>query len=197
MAAPALTKLRFPLAARRVHLRPPRLSDTDAILEAMADPAISLGTLRIPYPYRRADWRAYVAGAGRRRRAATGLSLVIVHTASGRAVGGVGLHDIDWSNRRAVLGYWIARPYRGQGLAAEAVSRLCRAAFSTLGLRRLKAEVFTFNRRSAKLLLGLGFRIEGRSRGVALKRGRWTDEWVLGLLRPEFHPYRARPRTPR
>lgn len=188
-------QFRLPVRTQRLVLRPPRSSDGPELIRALRDPTISRGTLSIPYPYRPSDWAEFLARARRNRRAGVGQNFTIVDRASGTAIGMVGLHQIDRRNSRAVLGYWLAKQYRRRGLAVEAVSAVCRLAFRELRLHRLKAEVFTFNWRSAKLLLGLGFRLEGRSRHVVRKRGRWTDEWIFGLLRPEFHAFHE-PRPP-
>ena len=54
------------------------------------------------------------------------------------------------------LGYWIARPHWGRGLATEAARALIEIA-RTLGLRSLEAGHFVDNPASARVLEKLGF----------------------------------------
>jgi RimJ/RimL family protein N-acetyltransferase len=85
-------------------------------------------------------------------------------------VGGCGLGE---RNGAAELGYWIARPFWGQGLATEAARAVVSAAH-TLGHRRIIAGHFIDNPASGRVLRKVGFRATGqveqrqsRGRGAA------------------------------
>ena len=45
-----------------------------------------------------------------------------------RLAGTVGLHRIDWLNRRVEIGYWLAREFQGRGVMTDA----CRAVVTHL-----------------------------------------------------------------
>lgn len=60
-----------------------------------------------------------------------------------------------------LLGYGLAGPARGQGLATEAVAVLCAWAELQPGVHRLVAEVLPGNEASVRLLRRLGFELEG------------------------------------
>jgi len=60
------------------------------------------------------------------------------------------------------IGYWIGRPYWGQGFMTEACTALLTEADATLGAQDRVAGVFTDNPGSARVLEKLGFEREGQ-----------------------------------
>jgi len=82
----------------------------------------------------------------------------------------------------ACLGYYLARPYWGRGLASEASQAFIEAAFTRLGLDRVEADVEKGNAASEHILQKFGFEyvrreeIPGRGRIInfyELARGEW------------------------
>jgi len=98
-------------------------------------------------------------------------------------VGGLGLKDVSGEHLRAEIGYWIGRPFRGQGYAREAVRALLRLAFGPLGLVRIEAGVFPGNAASMRVLRANGFRREGRMRQEVRKDGVGRDVVLYARLR--------------
>ena len=202
-APPVRARLR---ALRSPVVRTPRLDLVlpdrayDAqVVRLLNDRSVTRWTLHIPFPYRRADARAYHRRWPAGRRAGTNLSLQIVRRADGRLLGGIGLHKINAEHRSAEVGYWIGRPYRRQGYAREALAAVVRLVFRRLGLERLEARVFPGNEASCQLLLVTGFAYEGRMRRSIRKAGRARDELVYARLAadpppPAASPPGARPR---
>ncbi len=109
-----------------------------------------------------------------------------------RVIGTCTLFHIDEQNRRAEIGYALAREYWGQGLMSEALTTLLKYAFSTLDLHRIEADVDPRNEPSVRILERLGFQREGLFRERWLVAGERQDSLMLGLLR---HDWRSR-RTP-
>ena len=108
-------------------------------------------------------------------------------------IGTVTLAHLDPQNRRAELGFSVARARWGQGIASEAVTAALAFGFTTLGLHRVEADVDPRNAASIRVLEKLGFAREG------LMRERWIvgeercDSLFLGLLAREW---RARDGAP-
>lgn len=100
----------------------------------------------------------------------------------GRLIGTVGLGRLDPAAWSAELGYALGRRDWGQGFATEAVGAAVAALFR-LGLHRLEARIFPEHEASARVLLKLGFREEGRLREAAFAKDRWWDQRVFGRLR--------------
>lgn len=136
----------------RLLLRPGFPEDAPALAMAIADRAIVRNLAVVPWPYGLRDAEAFLA----RPRDPVLPSLLIFQRTSGapQLVGSCGL------GRRASgaieLGYWITRPFWGQGIATEACAALIDIA-RTLGLEQLEASHFLDNPASARVLEKLGF----------------------------------------
>lgn len=64
------------------------------------------------------------------------------------------------------LGYWIGKPFWGQGLMTEAAEALLRRAFTELGMRRVWCGYYEGNEKSKRVQVKLGFRHEKTVREV-------------------------------
>jgi [ribosomal protein S5]-alanine N-acetyltransferase len=185
-------RLRDPVVrTRRLDLVLPGRSRFRELAALIDDPRIARWTLHIPRPYRLRHALEFGRRAARGRRAASDLALLVVRRSDGRLVGGIGLHHLDADNARGELGYWVGRPYRGQGYAREATSALADFAFGRLRLHRLWAGVFPGNEASVRVLRATGFRREGHLRESLAKDGTFRDELLFGRLAPG----RGRPRA--
>jgi len=115
-----------------------------------------------------------------------------IETADGVHIGNVGLHDIDWKNRRALCGIVIGeKEYWNRGYGADALRTLLRFAFEELNLHRVFLHVFDFNERAIRCYEKVGFRHEGRLRQARFTEGRYVDELVMAVLREEWEEARA------
>jgi RimJ/RimL family protein N-acetyltransferase len=154
---PPLTLPDPPLSDGVVALRGLRSADIDALVIALQDPEIPRWTL-VPSPYTRDDARAFLRFVNRGRAAGSRLALAIVDAADERALlGSVALNPIDWTQRAADVGYWVAAPARGRGVATRAVELIAGHAFGTLGLERLELRAQEANRASQAVAARAGF----------------------------------------
>ena len=80
-----------------------------------------------------------------------------------------------------VMGYWIGKPYAGQGYMTEAIGLTLQYAFTTLGLHRVEASIMTTNAASIALVRRCGFRLEGVSKRYFRIGGRFRDHerWAI------------------
>jgi [ribosomal protein S5]-alanine N-acetyltransferase len=178
-----LRALRDPVVRTpRLELRLPDPKRLEELVPLISDRTVARWTLTIPFPYTMRDARDWLRRATRGRRTATHLGVHIVRRSDGVLIGGTGLHHFDPRNGHAELGYWIGRPYRRQGYAAEAAGALTSFAFRRLGFHRVEARISPGNAGSAGVLRSLGFRREGRLRSALVKDGRLRDEIVYGRL---------------
>ncbi|WP_420011450.1 GNAT family N-acetyltransferase [Tateyamaria sp.] len=103
--------------------------------------------------------------------------------ADGKLVGGVRLHTLNYSDKRAQIAIGIVdADALGKGLGTRAMRLLAAHAFDTLGLHRLGCRVLAFNTRAIAAYEKVGFVVEGREREAALIGGAWHDDLILGLL---------------
>lgn len=140
----------------RLLLRPGFPEDAPALAAAIGDEQVIRSLGRVPWPYSLADAQSFLS------RPADPLlpSCLITERTSGDPllVGGCGLHRRE--SGAVELGYWIARPYWGRGLATEAAKAIIDIA-RTLRLPALEAGHFLDNPASGRVLEKLGFRPAG------------------------------------
>ena len=140
----------------RLLLRPGFPEDAPALVSAIADEAIARGLANVPWPYRMRDAEAYLASP----RDPILPSLLIFELGAGapQLVGSCGLGRRP--SGAVELGYWIATPFWGRGLATEACTALIAIA-RALGLARLEGSHFLDNPASGRVLEKLGFEPSG------------------------------------
>lgn len=102
----------------------------------------------------------------------------------GQAIGGIGLIlNSDVYIMSAEIGYWLAEPFWGQGIATEAVRQMVDYTFYYYDIIRLYAEVFEINKASMRVLEKNGFYLEGLRRKAVLKNGVLMDDYIWVKLR--------------
>ena len=140
----------------RLLLRPGFPEDAPALAGAIADQAIACNLANVPWPYSMRDAEAYLASP--RDPVLPSCLMFELGTGAPQLVGACGL------GRRASgaveLGYWIARPFWGRGLATEGCAALVAMALA-LGLERLEGSHFLDNPVSGRVLEKLGFEPTG------------------------------------
>jgi RimJ/RimL family protein N-acetyltransferase len=168
------------LESDRLILRPPNPRDIEAMAVWLGDYDVAKMTAHVPHPYGERDAAAFVA-------AAPALRFVIQRKADGVFLGMAGLHPEDGRE----LGYWLGKPFWGQGYASEAARRLVAHAFAGLGWAEIRAAWFHDNPASGHVLAKLG----GRACAVRLRDCRARGHKVLChemvLTRADFLRKRA------
>jgi hypothetical protein len=172
------------LETERLLLRPPVLSDAEAIAAAINDQLIAATTLNIPHPYSKQDAVKWIRSLKERGKTKS-LNLSVFLKETGELIGGTGLMDINEKHHRAELGYWCAVRYWGKGFTSEAAVRVMRYGFVELDLVRISAICMVTNPASARVLEKIGMRLEGTCRSEFLKDGRYGDYHHYAILREE------------
>jgi ribosomal-protein-alanine N-acetyltransferase len=108
---------------------------------------------------------------------------------AGSAIGMISARPSEQPGRGDV-GYWLGKPYWGQGLMTEALTAVLDLSFEDLDHVKMEAEIFTDNARSMKLVESLGMQREGTIRSSRLKGGHWVDCHIYGMLREEWRARR-------
>ncbi|MGI9149193.1 MAG: GNAT family N-acetyltransferase [Chloroflexota bacterium] len=160
---PVLVDLPDELLGPRITIRPYADPDAAALWEAVDESRASLR-----------DWMPWVTeydsadaalATVRRLRARwllrEDLAVGMFDRHSGRLLGGIGLHRIDWTIRRFEIGYWIRESAARHGYVTEAVQVLTRFAFDRLDANRIEIRMDVRNPRSRAVPERLGFVYEG------------------------------------
>lgn len=86
-------------------------------------------------------------------------------------IGSIGLHRNDLAEKddEYELGYWIGKPFWGQGLIPEASRELIRYAFEELMMARIWCGYYDGNDKSRRVQEKLGFVYHHTTTGIELK----------------------------
>ena len=173
------------LCGERVVVRPYRESDAQALFEAIAE---SRDHLRPWLPFADEhqtvdESRHWIIQQLANWILRDDLMLSIWEQATGRYLGGTGLHPHDWEIGYFEIGYWIRVSAEGYGYISESVRLLTDYAFDNLKANRIEIRCDELNVRSASIPKRLGYVLEGRSRNdVATTDGRLRTTLVFSLI---------------
>ncbi|MFN3512270.1 MAG: GNAT family N-acetyltransferase [Phenylobacterium sp.] len=151
------------LSTERLRLRRPRKSDAERIAAFCNDFDVARMTTRIPHPYGLADAEAFLHGLDD-QDPLTAATFAIEHPQDG-LVGVMGFYANEAG--RTEIGYWLGRPYWGQGYATEAARRALVWASRDWGRRFVMAGHFSDNPASGEVLCKAGFLYTGEVRLLA------------------------------
>lgn len=124
----------------------------------------------------------------------TQLALMInANSISGHTIGLVRLFDMNLLNGYAFLETIVGdRRYLLKGWGTEASCLLIHHGMQALGLRRVEAKVFEYNRLSINSLLKNGFKLEGVLRKAFSNNGKYWDILVFGIIDSELEEQRSK-----
>ena len=143
------------LETERLLLRPWLEEDAENLYELAKDPDIG-------YP---AGWPAHTSVENSRqviRQVLSAPQTYAVCLKGGTAIGSVGLKlkgytDMTDRDDECELGYWIGKPFWGQGLIPEAAGALLQYAFTELNMRAVWCGYYDGNEKSRRVQQKLGF----------------------------------------
>jgi [ribosomal protein S5]-alanine N-acetyltransferase len=164
-----LLQIRIPGAV----LRPWQKEDAPSLALHADNPRVA-SCMRdlFPSPYTIDDARRFIAMATGPSR-----NILLAIEVQGEAAGGVGIHPLaDVYRGTAEIGYWLAEPYWGKGIATEAVRAIIPVAFGQSGIVRIQAGIFSGNPASMRVLEKCGFIREAVHRNAITKHGVLMDE---------------------
>jgi RimJ/RimL family protein N-acetyltransferase len=145
------------IETRRLALRAPASRDIDRMASLANDFDIARMTTRMPHPYQRADAEAFVARA---QMLDVDKEAVFAIEWPGEGVVGVlGLHARGPMGPE--IGYWVGRPYWGQGVASEAAEAVMDWTANDWRRRIVVAGYFADNPASGRVLERAGFLLTG------------------------------------
>ncbi|MBA4187275.1 MAG: GNAT family N-acetyltransferase [Planctomycetaceae bacterium] len=174
------------LTTARLTLRPFEEADAEPLFEYARNPNLTRFTLwdhhRTP-----SETVAFVRDYARLRyREGMAEPYAITLTPNPKPIGACGCFWASEPNQTMELGYWVAEPFWGRGIAVEASEAIIQLAFRTYEPERLQARVIAGNHASARVLEKLNFRYEGTLRASLLRRSRFDDVMIYSLLRSEW-----------
>ncbi len=146
------------LQTQRLTLRRLVLSDARNMARLINGADIAQMTASIPSPYTslcaefRIMWMHAQWGRGR------SYAYAITKTGNDRLIGVMDLFENSQGEKE--LGYWLGKPYWGEGIVTEAADCVIAEGFKTLDLAHIAAGYFEDNPGSARVLEKLGFKLQ-------------------------------------
>jgi RimJ/RimL family protein N-acetyltransferase len=175
--APEITPVE--ITAGRLHLRPWRTTDVEAVLRALKEE-------RIAHWERVEEADPAVARAWVDRQHSpvdgTAAAFAVVDSTSGALLGSAGLYRV--SGGRAQLSFWTLPEARGDGVATQAVGVLARWGFSALGIGEIGLYHPAGNPAACRVAEKSGFDREGTLREGRRRGDSGRDGEHLHIGRP-------------
>lgn len=153
------------LQTERLLLRPWFENDAEDLYKYASDPDIGLP----------AGWSPHTSVENSREIIRMVLSAPETYAVclkkDGKPIGSVGLHrnDIAELDDEYELGYWLGKPFWGQGIIPEASRELLRYAFEELGMNRIWCGHYDGNTKSRRVMEKLGFIYHHTTEGLEIK----------------------------
>ena len=154
-----------------------------------ADLALALNNQKIldnlrdglPFPYTERDAAQFIAAM---HSADPDKVFAYAIDVGGHAVGSISAtRQGNIHFRTAEVGYYVAEPFWGQGIATNAVTQICDLLFSQTDILRIFAQPFAHNLASCRVLEKASFSCEGLLRKSAVKHGVILDMKLYARLR--------------
>jgi RimJ/RimL family protein N-acetyltransferase len=159
-------------------------SDLEAIVDASLDPEIVRWT-RVPADNDLETVRAWHAGTRAEDEGGRELHLIVTDAGSDALLGSIGMHRLS-DEGECDLGYWVATPARGRGVATRAVRLLSGWLFDQLPVERIVIRTEPDNTASRAVAEAAGFSFEGVLRSYLVLDGIRRDAASYSLLRGEL-----------
>jgi ribosomal-protein-serine acetyltransferase len=169
-----------------VVMRPLRMYHGEEVFSAVRENRDSLAEW-LPWPDAvkcLSDTRDFIRTAMDQQ--ADGAALQIGIWADGAFAGGIGLHAVDWDDRRTSIGYWLGPHARGRGVMTTCARALTDFALCDLKLSRVEMRCAEGNHASRAVPERLGYVQEGTAREDMVVGGKYLDCVVYAALAREW-----------
>lgn len=112
---------------------------------------------------------------------------------NGQLAGMLGLHYIDWNNRKTSIGYYLAEPFEGRGIMTQCVQQVIEYAFFELDLNRVEIRCGVQNKKSRAIPERLGFQQEGIVKEDEWLYDHYHDIVIYGLVQKDYIKQKRQP----
>ena len=166
-----------------LYFSPPEERDIPAYVEYMNDFELFRQTLNVPHPYTEKDAKWFVNYCREQEQKFGHPLNFVIRAKDGAMRGGagfLGFNTLPATAHRDEIGYWVAAPFRGEGIMSAALPVLLDYGKHVRKLTRFDATVYATNPVSSALLVKNGFTQEGIRSKAFLKNGQFIDALLYG-----------------
>ena len=167
------------LTTRRLTLRPRAMEDAGRLVRYIGDREVSRMLSTVPHPYTTGDAEDWLSG----RIEEAGSFVFVIDRGEGLE-GVVSLMGSAPASRE--FGFWLGRPFWGQGIMSEATRAVLDWGFRDAGIARVDSGAYLDNPGSRRIHALLGFAETGRGLQYSKARGGETDHVDFTLTREDW-----------
>ena len=168
-------------------LSPMQLTDKEAHVEWLNEVEFHQNMDNIASPFTDNDAEEWLKGLESKFLNQKPSVLAIRRSIDNKLIGSIGIyHSEPSSTQVAEIGYWLAKPYWGQGIISQAIQVFIKYSFEELNVLRIFAKVFDKNISSWRVLEKAGFKLEGIQRQHVYREGVFLDDRLYGLLKSDW-----------
>lgn len=175
------------IETERLILRPWKETDAEALFKYASDPDI--GPIAGWPPHTSVENSLEII----RSVFATPETYAVVLKATGEPVGSCGimfsegLHSAEMKPGEAEIGYWIGKPYWGQGFIPEAVKALLARGFKDLHLDAVWCGHYDGNAKSKRVIEKCGFKFHHTNKDIVSPLGDERTEHFYILIKEDYY----------
>ncbi len=170
------------IKGKKFILRPLKRSDAKSLSENAHNKTIYKNTIRVPYPYTLEEAKKWIDKNIREEKKKERRMINFAIDIDGEVAGMIGFSGIE-KKHKAEAGYWLGEKYWGQGIMSEVIGIADEFAFKKLGIVKITAHVFDFNKASCRVLEKNGYKLEGKLEKEVKKDGKLIDVFTFGKIR--------------
>jgi RimJ/RimL family protein N-acetyltransferase len=160
------------IRTERLVLRAVQLSDAQAMVAAVGDIEVSRWLTHVPHPYGADDAETFIT------KARTDFPNYAAIQFNGEFAGMISANE--------GLGYWIGKPFWGQGLVIEAAQAMISHQFEVSEASQLRSGYILGNNRSRRILEILGFANDRIEKATPYSTGVEVDVQKMTLTRARY-----------
>jgi len=159
-------------------LRPPKKSDLLDYYNSRNDPLIAKNTYRGIYPLSLEQAKIELNNFIKDKKNCEKFAIEI----NKKLAGAIYFYEIS-KNHKARIGYWLGKEYRNKGIGTKAIKTITNYGFKKYNLKRITANVVTFNKPSLKALKKAGFKLEGILKKNRYKNKKYYNDFLYAKIK--------------
>lgn len=144
-------------------LRPLEERDAQKIYKILSDPEVRRFLAQLPDPYKLRDARQFIRFSKEWLENKSAYHFAIANDENDELIGVIGIRIDEKHKDMGHVGFWLEKKHWNKGFTRKSLSEIMDFAFSKLGLRVIRGEVFDSNFSTKRLLITSGFELIGIS----------------------------------
>jgi ribosomal-protein-alanine N-acetyltransferase len=166
------------------HLSQVTENDIHALVKYIGEKEVSGNLLLVPHPYELSDAHWWIEHVEKTKQEHNRLTNWSIRTTAGDLIGGIGCQlKYGPDSHKDEIGYWLGKPFWGQGIMPVVVQEYCKHLFDNIGLIRIEATIFYRNSGSERVLQKCGFELEGINKKAYKKAEGYLDGKMYALVK--------------